>query len=693
MIAHRSRVPALVNHADNGLAAYVFYSRYARFDPQRGRRETFAEAVGRVESLHRERFAARLANPLDPVPCRDLDPRLHNDMAAMLAGATVGDVLARAFEAVRARRVLPALRSLQYAGEPIRRQPVRMFNCAFSPVDRLEFFREYFYLLLCGTGCGFSVQAEHLASLPPLPIPSPALVDHRVADSIEGWADALGELIAARFAGRRVRFDYADIRPPGAPLHTSGGRAPGPEPLRRALVAADRILAAAAGRRLRAIEVFDLCMHTAQAVLAGGGRRSASICLFSPEDEEMARAKTGDWQQQHPARATANLSAVFLRTVATRNRFRHLCDVQRTYGEPGFFFTDDADYGCNPCGEAGLHPVFAPPHAAELEAFLRHRGWTGAWDETARLSGWQMCNLSTVNGALVRDTGSFLEAVAHATALGTLQAAYTDSPRLGPVTRALNDLDALLGVSICGLMDNATTLLDPWLLETGAAVARAVNASVAAALGLRPAARITCLKPEGTASLLLGTSAGIHPYPYKRYFRRVRASRDDPVFAAFAKTNPEMVETSREHPAGEACAVFPVEAPDGAAVGGREGALAFLERVRFVQRHWVLPGEGPDPRSPGLHHNVSHSCPVRRSERSAVADYLWAHRDDFSGVTLFPDGAAAHYPQAPHLPVRTAADAELWNRLACRPVDYAAIAGPENAGALLSCANDSCSSA
>jgi ribonucleoside-diphosphate reductase alpha chain len=466
-------------------------------------------------------------------------------------------------------------------------------------------------------------------------------------------------------------LDFSAIRPVGSPRGTDGVLSPGPEPLRRALVAADRILVGAAGRRLRPVEIYDLCMAVAQAALSGGGRRSASICLFSPDDEEMVRAKTGDWQRSHPQRATSNNSAVILRSTADRAQFRHLMNVQREFGEPGFYFTDHVDYGCNPCGEAGLHPVFSPPHPVNLERFLRERGWQGAWSGDERLSGWQMCNLTTVNGRAAEDAGSFLEAVIHAAVIGSLQATYTDIPRLGPVTRGLNDHDALLGVSICGLMDNPQWLLDPRLLETGAETARWVNVAMAALLGVRPAARVTCVKPEGTASLLLGTAAGVHAYPSRRYIRRIRAARNDPVFLAFAAANPEMVEDSASDPVNEAVLVFPVEAPAGAEVSDRGHALPFLERVRFMQQHWVLPGENPDPRSPGLHHTVSHSCPVRASEWSAVADYLWAHREEFSGVTLFGDHAAEHYLQPPVSPARTAADAALWNRLACRPVEYA----------------------
>lgn len=676
MPAHRSPSPVFRHHDDNGLAAYVFHSRYARFDAEHQRRETFAEAVERVEGMHRRKFEALLTTRLQPAFADETPQAIRTLLETLLGNAPLDTILRQAFVRVREKRLLPSLRTLQFGGEPILRNPARLFNCAFSPVDRTSFFGEYFFLLLSGTGCGFSVQREHIARLPVIPLPDDVIETHTVEDSIEGWADACGRLVGARYRGHRIQIDYGAIRPQGAPLVTSGGVAPGPEPLRRALVAADRILAGAAGRRLRPIEIYDLCMAVAQAVLSGGGRRSASICLFSPDDEEMARAKTGDWRRNHPQRATSNNSAVILRATADQSRFRHLLHLQQEFGEPGFYFTEHADYGCNPCGEAGLHPVFSPPHPPNLERFLRDRGWDGAWSEEARLSGWQMCNLTTVNGRAASDASSFLEAVIHAAVIGSLQATYTDIPRLGPVTRALNDHDALLGVSICGLMDNPHLLLDARLLEIGAETARWVNAAMATLLGARSAARVTCVKPEGTASLLLGTAAGVHPYPSRRYFRRIRAARDDPVFLSFAASNPEMVEDSASHPGKEAVLVFPVEAPVGAEVGESDDALQFLKRVRFMQQHWVLPGENPAPRSPGLHHTVSHSCPVRASEWSAVADYLWAHREEFSGVTLFGEHVAERYSQPPQAPARTAADAALWNRLACRPVVYTSAGAP-----------------
>jgi ribonucleoside-diphosphate reductase alpha chain len=445
------------------------------------------------------------------------------------------------------------------------------------------------------------------------------------------------------------------------------------------LAKVDALLAEAAGRRLRPIEVYDLCMLITRAVRRDGARRSASLCLFSPEDEEMVQAKTGDWLRQHPQRAGSNNSAVVLRPTADEARFRHLLAACRSHGEPGIFFSDHADHGCNPCGETGLQPVLTGPFAPETAARLRAAGYTGPLAPATRLSGWQMCNLTTINGAALATADRLFTAAIHAAVIGTLQAAYTDIDYLGPVTRVLNERDALLGVSICGFLDQPGLLLAPRLLERAARLCRAANEAMARALGIRPAARVTCVKPEGTASLLLGTAAGIHPHHARRYFRRILADRNDPVYQRFQARNPEMTEPSAMQPGTDDCITFPVEAPPHASVRDDFSAVEFLDLVRLVRRHWVLAGEAPHPPSPGLHHNVSHTCTVRAEEWDDVADYLWRHRDEFSGVALLPAEAARHYPQPP-LQAATENDAAFWNSLRCRPVDYQGVGAPWSAG-------------
>jgi ribonucleoside-diphosphate reductase alpha chain len=573
------------------------------------------------------------------------------------------------------KRVLPSMRSLQFGGDAILRNHARLFNCSFSPVDRVEFFREYFFLLLAGTGCGFSVQRHHVERLPVLPPRGEEMelpVEHfAVADTIEGWADALHFLVRSHVERFKAEFNFSQIRPRGAALVTAGGKAPGHLPLKQALAAVEAVLTGAAGRRLRPIEVYDICMFTARAVLSGGIRRSATICLFSPDDEEMMSAKTGNWFEKHPQRSASNNSAVLPRAGDDDTLFRRLFAAQKEFGEPGFYFADHPDFGCNPCCEIGLHPVVAGELDDEAEvAQLRALGFTGPLEPGMRLSGWQMCNLSTINGAALQTADDFLVACLHASVIGTLQAAYTDIPYLGPVTRYLNERDALLGVSVCGFMDNPEILFNPEVLERGARLCRAANQIVARALGIRPAARVTCVKPEGTASLLLGAASGIHPHHARHYFRRVQANRRDPVYRHFHAANPHMTEASVYRPETDDVITFPVEAPPHAILREEIGAVDFLHFVQLVQQHWVLNGEAPSSRSPGLHHNVSNTCTVKADEWEAVAAFIWRHREHFTGVSLLAHDGDKRYPQAPREAVEGAEDVARWNRLKYNPVHY-----------------------
>lgn len=677
----------LRHYDDNGLARYVAAAKYTRYRRDLGRHESYEDAVERVAGMHREFFRDRLVQRVvGDVTRTAADPADHERLAREIVGARIDELITQAFAAVAARRVLPSMRSLQFGGEAILRHHARLFNCAFSPADRIGFFREFFFLLLAGTGCGFSVQRHHVERLPALPRRPPGTAlprrRHVVADTIEGWADALDFLLHSRLHGFSADFDTSQLRPCGSPLTSSGGTAPGPEPLERALAEVETILDCAAGRKLRPIEVYDICMFVARAVLSGGVRRSASICLFSPDDEEMMNAKTGAWLQEHPQRAACNNSAVLSPTGASEELFRRLFLAQKEFGEPGFYFAEHPDHGCNPCGEAGLDPVLAVPVDQAEISRLRELGYFGALTPGMRLSGWQMCNLSTINGAVLRTPEEVYAACIHATVIGTLQAAYTDIGYLGPVTRYLNERDALLGVSICGFMDNPAILFDPVVLARGARLCRAVNDLVAAALGVRPAARITCVKPEGTASLLLGAAAGVHPHHARYYFRRVRAGRRDPVYRHFQARNPHMTERSIHRPESDDVITFPVESPAHAITRDEVGAREFLQRVLHVQRHWVLPGEAPAARSPGLHHNVSHTCTVRPGEWEDVARFIWQHRASFTGVALLAYDGGKSYPQAPLEAVANEDDVRRWNALVYFPVDYTTLTGTDEEPAL-----------
>ena len=464
-------------------------------------------------------------------------------------------------------------------------------------------------------------------------------------------------------------FDYSSIRPAGAPLRTSGGKAPGPEPLFHSLTRIEHIVQRAAGRQLRPIEAYDILMWAAKAVLSGGVRRSATICLFSADDEEMAAAKTGNWFQDNPQRTASNNSAVIVRGQATRQQFDRLFEAQKQFGEPGFYFVEDPEYGANPCVEIGLHPRLKLDAAAI--ARLRELGHQGELREGDTLSGVQFCNLTTVSAAASETPARFYELCAHAAVIGTLQAGYTAFEYLTPVSRLITEREALLGVSICGVLDRPEVLLDPVVLRTGAAVVKAINAILARALGINPAARTTCVKPEGTASLLLGTSSGLHPHHALRYFRRVQANVFDPVFHHFKRSNPHMVETS-VYDLNERTEVitFPVEGPAFGIYRDDLSAVRHLEYVRLVQQAWVQAGRRHEKYSPGLHHNVSCTISVRCDEWPAVADFIWDNRQNFTGVALLQDQGDKAYAQAPREAVSGPEDIARWNSLVYQPVDY-----------------------
>ncbi len=699
-IIYRERKAAhrLNHYPENGLSDYIACAKYARYRRDLGRRETFTEAARRVLGMHLHHFQDKLPRRV-PAPGDD-SPVLPGDrrrLTEWLAGGTLADAMHRAFGAVAQKRVLPSMRSLQFGGEAILRNHARLFNCSFSPVDRLEFFREYLFLLLAGTGCGFSVQRHHSDRLPVLPVRREEMElevrHHDVADTIEGWADALDLLMRSHYEGFKAEFNFSAVRPRGSALRTSGGKAPGHLPLKQALLDAEAVLTGASGRQLRPIEVYDICMFAARSVLSGGIRRSATICLFSPDDGEMLAAKTGNWFEKNPQRSASNNSAVLSRSEPDDAAFRRLFAAQKEFGEPGFYFADHPDYGCNPCCEIGLHPVIEGPLDETETAKLRALGYAGPLTAGTRLSGWQMCNLSTINGALIQTVDDFLIACIHAAVIGTLQAAYTQIPYLGPVTRYLNEHDALLGVSICGFMDNPEILFDPAVLERGARLCRAANRMVAAVLGIRPAARVTCVKPEGTASLLLGAASGIHPHHARHYFRRVQANRRDPIYRHFSATNPHQTETSVYRPATDDVITFTVEAPPHAILRDEVSAVQFLHFVQLVQQHWVLNGEAEGSRSPGLHHNVSNTCTVKAGEWDEVANFIWRHREHFTGVALLGHDGDKRYAQAPREAVITSEDAAKWNRLKYLPVDYTALAEHSDETALkevAACAGGSC---
>jgi ribonucleoside-triphosphate reductase (thioredoxin) len=667
-----------VSHPANGLQDFIAISRYARYSPEKRRRETWSEAVARVRDMHLEHYPERALRDA-------IAGALANGEATETEVAALGNIetlhagIRHAFSGVANRHLLPSMRSLQFGGEAILGKHARIYNCCFTYVDRIEAFRETLYLLLCGVGVGFSVQKHHVAQLPPIaPRREEAEpITFMIPDTIEGWADALHALILHAVNGQPVVFDYSQIRPAGAPLRTSGGKAPGPQPLFHTLTRIEAIVRSAAGRQLRPIEAYDIMMWAAKAVLAGGVRRSAAICLFSADDAEMAAAKTGNWFVDQPQRTASNNSAVMVRAHATRASFDGLFTAQKEYGEPGFYFVEDVEYGANPCVEIGLHPRLIVDESAITR--LRELGYAGQLSVGQTLTGVQFCNLTTISADEAETPRRFYELCAQAALIGTLQAGYTDFNYLTPVSRVITEREALLGVSICGILDRPNVLLDRDVLRQGAAVVKAINAIIARALGIRPAARTTCVKPEGTASLLLGTSSGLHPHHAPRYFRRVQTNIHDPIYLHFRRRNPHMVEPSVYDPNGRTEVItFPVEGPDFGIYRSDLSAVKHLEYVRLVQEAWVQSGRRHEHYSPGLHHNVSCTITVRPEEWPAVADYIWNHRQSFTGVALLQDSGDKLYAQAPREEVATNADIERWNGLVYEHVDYSLLEESED---------------
>ncbi len=632
---------------------YMLVSRYARFLPEVGRRETFAEAVGRVRDMHLRRYPSALED------------------------------ITWAFEQVLDKRCLPSMRSMQFGGRAIEKNHARMYNCTFGICDRIEFFRDGLFLLLCGTGVGFSVEFEHVEKLPVLaPSVDEGTVRHfDVPDTIEGWADAMQELMLSYVEGYLVEFNYSKIRARGTQLSTSGGRAPGHVPLRRALERARNILDGAVGRKLKPIEAYDIMMHAADAVIAGGVRRSATICLFSPDDGEMMNAKRGNWFEENPQRGRSNNSVKLIRNETSKAQFLRIFTKQKEWGEPGFYFANDLSHGCNPCCEIGLNPhleVKADDGSVSIE------------------SGWQFCNLTEINGAKLLSEDDFRIAVRAATIIGTLQAGYTDFPYLGSTTEELCRREALLGVSITGMMDSPSITLDPEMQQKMAKYAIEVNSEISLKIGTEPAARLTCVKPAGSTSLLLGTASGIHPRHARRYFRRVQANKTDPVYSFFNEQNPHMCEDSvwSANKTDDVIS-FCVEAPEEAVLRSEMTAMDLLKYVHSTQQNWVVPGTARPEMNPGLYHNVSNTLTVRDGEWDDVAEYIWENKADFTGISMLAAAGDKLYQQAPHEEVVTAQDETLWNELIAnfRPVDYTLMREQEDSTNLqgeIACAGGAC---
>lgn len=503
-----------------------FYEGYSRWDDDKERYESWDESVSRVMEMHRGFYSEKMSPELS----------LLIDEAESL---------------YKLKYTLGAQRALQFGGDQLLKHQMKMYNCTSTYADRPRYFSELLYILLCGAGAGFSVQKHHVDKMPDLQERKKQAKGWVVEDSIEGWADALGALMSSYFVGggqfpevegRKVYFDINHVRPKGAMIH-GGFKAPGPEPLRRALDKIEHLIQTrilAGETRLRPIDVYDISMHAADAVLAGGVRRSATIALFSYDDEDMMKAKTGNWFMDNPQRGRSNNSAVIVRDEISKEDFSKFMSSIKEFGEPGFYFVEDKDFTTNPCVEIGMYPQIDGE------------------------SGWQGCNLTEINGGKCKTPEEFYKACRAGAIMGTLQAGYTDFKYLSETSRKIFDREALLGVSITGWMNNPEVLLNEEVQRKGAEVVKAVNKEVAALIGINQAARTTCVKPSGNASVLLETASGIHAEHSPRYIRHIQLNKETEVAQLIAKTNPYMVEESVWNANNtDYCVAFPIIAPEG----------------------------------------------------------------------------------------------------------------------------------
>ena len=599
------------------LSQTKFYEGYSRFMEDDGRYETWDEAVDRVIEMHDKNY--------------------------MNSNNELSEYLEEAREAYKEKRVLGAQRALQFGGEQLMKHQMRMYNCTSSYVNRPEFFGEVFYILLCGAGAGFSVQKHHIKKLPKIQNRTKQAKGYIVEDSIEGWASALDVLMSSFFVGggkypdyegRRVFFDLSQIRPKGA-LISGGFKAPGPEGLRRSLDKIEHLLQGIVIDSkdpidLKPINAYDITMHAADAVLSGGVRRSATICLFSPDDEEMMNAKTGNWFVDNPQRGRSNNSAVIVRDETTPEQFGKIMESVKQFGEPGFVFVESKEHTTNPCVEIGMYP------------------------QINKKSGWQGCNLTEINGGKCNTEEDFYKACRAASILGTLQAGYTDFKFLTDTSKLIFDREALLGVSITGWMNNPKILFDEKILEKGAQIVKEVNREVSKIIGINAAARTTCVKPSGNASVLLQTASGIHAEHSDMYIRNVQMNKESEITQAIMKTNPYMVEESVWSAGGTDVVVsFPILPNKGSMYKDDLLGIKHLELVKKAQKHWVEAGTNEDLcADKGIRHNVSNTIIV--DDWDEVEKYVFENRHSFAGISFLAMSGDKDYNQAPNTAVITA---------------------------------------
>jgi len=582
------------------LSDVVIWSKYAKFVPDKKRRENWDEIIDRYEAMLCRKYPS-------------LSTQIKDNVAF-----------------IRQKKVLPSMRALQFAGKAIEVNNARAYNCAYLPIDSYHAFSETMFLLLGGTGVGYSVQKHHVSELPEIQKPTKKR-KYVVQDSIIGWADAVKVLMKSYFGLASLPdFDFSDIRPKGARLVTAGGKAPGPEPLKICIAHIQSILERKNnGEKLTTLECHDILCHIANSVLAGGIRRSAMIALFSHDDEEMVTCKYGNWWELNEQRGRANNSAVLHRENTSEEEFKalwHRVELSGS-GEPGIYWTNDLNWGTNPCCEIALRPF-------------------------------QFCNLCEINVDNIESQEDLNRRASIAAFFGTLQAGFTDFHYLRPIWQKTTEKDALLGIGMTGIASGNILNYD---LEEATRYAISMNIGVSDTIGINHAARVTCIKPSGTTSCVLGCSSGIHAWHNDYYLRTVRFGLSEAISQYLLINHPELCELDELRPYDTLCVRFPIHAPEGSILR-TETAIDTLERVKKFAQEWIKPGHNNGANT----HNVSATISIDKSrvygrlgdrenmkdEWQVVGEWMWENKEFYNGLSVLPYWGGT-YKQAPFEDITT----------------------------------------
>ena len=567
------------NLSNEILSNITVYNKYAKYLPDLERRENWVELVTRNMDMHIEKYK-----------------HIEEEIRA-------------AYKLVLDKKVLPSMRSLQFSGRPIQLAHNRIYNCAYLPIDDIDAFSELMFLLLGGTGGGYSVQSRHVSKLPKVIGVQDESRRFLIGDSIEGWADTIKVLVESHFYGKqKPDFDYRDIREKGAALITTGGKAPGSEPLKVCVGEITSILESAKGRQITTLEAHDIGCIIADSVLAGGIRRAALISLFDRDDESMLTCKSGNWWEHAPYRARANNSATLPRGKVTKEEFYSLMKVvqQSGCGEPGIYWSSNLDWGTNPCCEIGLRPF-------------------------------QFCNLCEVSAAGIESQEDLNERARAASLIGTLQAGYTDFHYLRPIWKETTERDALIGVGMTGIGSGEVLKFN---LREAAENVILHNEYIAELIGIKPAKRTTTVKPSGTSSLVLGSASGIHAWHNDFYVRRMRMGKDEALAKYLQKNLPSMIEQDLFIENG-LVATFPQKAPEGSILR-TERPEQLLERVRLFNSDWVRHGHIDGDNT----HNVSCTISLKDEDWEMCIEWMWNNRNNYNGISVLPYNGGT-YKQAP----------------------------------------------